>query len=242
MLNKIGVIILIFLFIFQCGKDDIYYTGGHNGPNRITLDTPDIEPVDTLAWTKAEMDTISNAPDSMKMRLCIIDNFQDSLILRSRSKNVRPDSSDTILIALIDRMYKTVKDPENPGVGIAAPQVGINRNVIWVQRQDKTGYPFEFYLNPEILQVSAATGVYDEHCLSIPNPPVTGNVIRPYGIHVRYDRLDGKDTSEIILHSFTSRIFQHEIDHLHGVLYIDYLDTNKNMKLMHRFDIMPDKY
>ncbi len=108
------------------------------------------------------------------------------------------------------------------GVGIAAPQVGILKNIIWVQRFDKPGYPFEVYLNPTILHYSAEKQVELEGCLSIPNRRDTLNS-RAQNIDIEYDQMDGSHHKETV-EGFTAVIFQHEIDHLQGILYTDHLE------------------
>jgi peptide deformylase len=118
-------------------------------------------------------------------------------------------------------MYKSMSDPENPGVGIAAPQVGINRRVIWVERQDKPGNPAEVYFNPEIIQFGEQWLYGVEGCLSVPDK--SGYVRRARTILLQYDDINGEQKIELI-EAYTARIFQHEIDHLNGIMYIDHLD------------------
>ena len=107
------------------------------------------------------------------------------------------------------------------GVGIAAPQVGILKNIIWVQRFDKEDAPFEVYLNPRILKYSEKTQTVREGCLSIPNRSDTLNS-RSFSISIEYDTMNAEHKSESV-EGFTSVIFQHEIDHLNGILYLDHL-------------------
>jgi len=107
------------------------------------------------------------------------------------------------------------------GVGIAAPQVGVNRRIIIVQRLDKEGHPFEFYYNPEIVKKTGEQKEGWEGCLSI--PAGFGKVMRWYDIDLEYDvAKDGAIAREHEkIQGFTAVIFQHEIDHLDGVLFID---------------------
>ena len=119
------------------------------------------------------------------------------------------------------RMLATVQDPQNTGVGIAAPQVGILRRMIAVQRFDKPGEPFEFYLNPEIVESSAETAPGREGCLSIPG--LAGTVVRAQRIVLRYRDERFAEKTETI-DGFTAVIFQHETDHLDGILYTDRTD------------------
>jgi len=112
-----------------------------------------------------------------------------------------------------------VQDPQNTGVGIAAPQVGILRRMIAVQRFDKPGEPFECYVNPEIVGRSAARTAGREGCLSVPE--TSGTVLRADRIVLRYlDETTMRPVTDTV-EGFTAVIFQHEIDHLDGVLFID---------------------
>jgi peptide deformylase len=122
-------------------------------------------------------------------------------------------------------MLKTVRNPENEGVGIAAPQVGILRRLVAVQRFDKEGEPFEFYVNPEIVEYGEPKEYGSEGCLSVPNH--RGEVLRSRCITLRYRDLQFKRQTEII-EDFTAVIFQHEIDHLDGILYIDRISDTPN--------------
>lgn len=177
---------------------------------------------DPLAFTGNEIDSIMSAPDSIPMRIILTTNYNDSLILRRTSTDVRPDTNDVILMALINRIRKALAT--TTGVGIAAPQVGINRNIIWVKRYDKPGKPFEVYLNPKITNASEKLiNFANDGCLSIPNLYKT--TVRHAAIEIEYDLPDGSHHSEIvegyISTNFTAVIFQHEIDHLNGILFVD---------------------
>jgi len=172
-------------------------------------------------FTEKQRSLIMAGETGSIMKVITINNKQDSLLLRSKSENVIPDTNDVVLNNLIDRLYATVNDTSNPGVGIAAPQVGILKNIIWVQRYDKAGEPFEVYLNPKILQYSKQKLPWVEGCLSIPGMKDTTRT-RSYTILLDYDRPDNTHNTEMV-EGFTAIIFQHEIDHLSGVLYIDRL-------------------
>src|SRR5690606_21370425 len=106
------------------------------------------------------------------------------------------------------RMLLSVQD--EGGVGIAAPQVGINRRMILVQRFDKPGTPFEVMVNPEILWASELMQKGPEGDLSFEE---RGLVMRHYVVQIQYYNLNGELKTEI-LEGFTSVIFQHERDHL----------------------------
>lgn len=170
----------------------------------------------TMDQEKQIMTDTANA-----MRVWTIANPTDSILLRKKSESIIPDTSDIILQTLIKRIYKTVTDSISMGVGIAAPQVGILKQIIWVQRFDKKGVPFEVYLNPKIKQYSKLTQECREGCLSIPGRMDTLNS-RAYAILIEYDTPKGQRKIEMV-EDFTAVIFQHEIDHLNGILYIDHL-------------------
>ena len=151
-----------------------------------------------------------------------IENKKDSIFLRKQSKKVNLDKNKNEAIYFSKRLLKTVQDPKNMGVGIAAPQVGLQRQIILVQRFDKANEPFEIYINPIIKSCSDEQKLGKEGCLSIPN--YTAEVFRPIKIVVEYVDLDGKKHIEEIS-GFTSVIFQHEIDHLNGILFTDHLQS-----------------
>jgi peptide deformylase len=155
------------------------------------------------------------------LRVYKINNAQDSILLRTKSEDITADPEDETLLLLIDRMYATVRDSMSLGAGIAAPQVGILKNVIWVQRFDKETFPFEAYINPRIVQYSEMKWPCREGCLSIPDRRDTTRT-RAYAILVEYDRPDGSHHMEMV-EEFTAVIFQHEVDHLNGILYLDHL-------------------
>ena len=155
------------------------------------------------------------------MRVFKITNKKDSLLLRTKSDYIKANPKDEVLQTLVKRLFKTVTDSLSLGVGIAAPQVGILKNIIWVQRFDKENFPFEVYLNPIVVNYSEQKQSYIEGCLSIPNRTDNLNT-RAYSILIEYDMMNGKHKTETI-DGFTSVIFQHEIDHLNGILYIDHL-------------------
>lgn len=169
-----------------------------------------------------EREQIMSKGPNQPMRIFKIDNYEDSLLLRKPSEKVSANSKDNVLKHFIDRLYSTVRDSLSMGVGIAAPQVGILKQVIWVQRFDKKGFPFEYYINPKIISYSEATQDCREGCLSIPNLLDTTR-IRAKQIKIRYDKFEQTGMIETI-DGFTAVIFQHEIDHLDGILFIDHLE------------------
>jgi len=172
-------------------------------------------------FTKAEINLIMQRDSSIPMRVYKINSKSDSLLLRTKSSHVTVNPNDPILQNFVNRLYSTVRDSMSLGVGIAAPQVGILKNIIWVQRFDKEEFPFEVYLNPKIIQYSDQKQTFIEGCLSIPDRSET-LYNRSYSIQIAYDTMENTHKTETV-EGFTSVIFQHEIDHLNGILYLDHL-------------------
>jgi peptide deformylase len=130
---------------------------------------------------------------------------------------------DEKLRALAEGMIETMLLER--GVGLAAPQVGESIRLIVALRMeesDDSDAPAEVLVNPKVVSASRETWSYEEGCLCIPG--VSGNVIRPKEVEVEYQDLEGK-LLRVRSDSFFGRILQHEIDHLNGVLFIDYLSS-----------------
>jgi peptide deformylase len=173
-------------------------------------------------YLATQKELINAGKSTESMRIWLITNKEDSILLRTKSKNINLGNDLETTQLLSQRLLTTVQDPANAGVGIAAPQVGILKNMIVVQRYDKEGFPYETYVNPTIKQYSKKTQFCLEGCLSIPKKMDTTKN-RAYAILLEYDKLDGTHEIEMI-EAFTAVIFQHEIDHLNGILFIDHLD------------------
>lgn len=148
-------------------------------------------------------------------------NPKDSLILKTVSKLIDPADMRTKILA--DKMLEAVI--LEGGVGIAAPQVGINRRMVWVQRFDKEEMPFELFINPEIIWASELLQKGPEGDLSFEE---RGMVMRSYIVQVRYQNLEGEALTEM-LEGFTAVIFQHERDHLDGILLTDRIQEQKSI-------------
>jgi peptide deformylase len=172
-------------------------------------------------FSSEQIDLITSADTLTPMRVFKITSKRDSLLLRAKSHYIKPDTSDVVLQTFIKRLYRTVTDSMSLGVGIAAPQVGILKNIVWVQRFDKENFPFEVYLNPKIIKYSEKKQICREGCLSIPNRTDTLGT-RAYSILMEYDTMKADHKTETV-EGFTAVIFQHEIDHLNGILYLDHL-------------------
>lgn len=194
--------------------------------------------------------------DSM-MRVLTIEDSLDLKVLRTPSQDLTLDMMlSNEFKRLSELMIATVTHPSQDGVGIAGPQVGLNRRVVAVQRFDKEGEPFEVYPNVRIVWASDSLAAGPEGCLSVPGRH--GNVLRSQTILIEYADLDSLDRltsamtprekrrhsrrypfSMLRHHShpatipmardtvtgFTAVIFQHETDHLDGILYIDRLEN-----------------
>ena len=171
-------------------------------------------------WSFAEQALIVD-PDPV-MRVLTIDHRKDSLVLRTPSRELPAELvAGSEYKELERKLIATVTSPEQDGVGIAAPQVGILRRVVAVQRFDKEGEPFEVYPNIRVIRTRGEMVAGGEGCLSVPDR--RGEVLRYQDIDISYTSpYTLKDTVETVL-GFTAVIFQHETDHLDGVLYIDKL-------------------
>ncbi len=158
------------------------------------------------------------------MRVLTVYDKEDSLLLR----NVSIDFTDRDLLskdfeALAAKMLHTVQDPSQDGVGIAAPQVGLNRRVICVLRYDLPGEPFGVYPNARLDSLWGEHLSGPEGCLSI--PCWAGSVPRYQNIIVSYTDPETLQTVKERVEGYTAVIFQHEIDHLDGILYTDRADS-----------------
>lgn len=174
-------------------------------------------------WYDEEIALIEQYSNEI-MPLQVIENESDSLFLRKNSLPLtKTEIESPYFTKLISQMLLTVTNPENEGVGIAAPQVGISRKLIAVQRIDKQNEPFEFFVNPQIIYKSEEQQSGWEGCLSVPGK--RGSVKRHTKIVVEHNRLQDFELQRDTIEGFTAIIFQHEIDHLNGILYIDRADT-----------------
>jgi len=154
-------------------------------------------------------------------------------ILREKAKEVS-DLADDQIQKLIDDMLVTVT--EENGVGLSAPQVDSSLRIFVMASYPNPRYPdapeidpYEV-INPEIIAKSEEMEEDWEGCLSIPG--IRGRVSRHIEIEVKYSDRYGKEKSEI-LNDFLARIFQHEFDHLEGIVFLDRLESN--------MDIITDK-
>lgn len=238
---------------------------------------------DGEACSAADGETCGKTPAGT-MRVLTIADRADSLLLRDTSRNFSAKALLSEEYAMLcSLMVATVTHPTQDGVGIAGPQVGLNRRVVAVQRFDKEGEPFEVYPNIRIIWASDSLAYGPEGCLSVPD--MRGEVLRSQEVIIEYadmERLSGGGRGECAgcddasgcdgvdgcdgvamdvgsrngisrdglagdgsagdgvagdrlagngdipvrrdtIKGFTAVIFQHETDHLDGILYIDRL-------------------
>ena len=130
-------------------------------------------------------------------------------VLREKAKEVKEINPS--IIKLLDNMIDTMNEAD--GVGLAAPQIGVSKRVIIVKVDDQ----LVELINPVILE-KEGENVAEEGCLSIPK--VTGDVVRAAKIRVQGLNRQG-EMLDLNTERLMARAFQHEIDHLEGVLFVD---------------------
>lgn len=178
---------------------------------------------DFTDFSEAEKQLIDES-SMASMRVYQKANKTDSLVLKAESIPIQPD--DRLAHNLARRMLLSVM--KTGGVGIAAPQVGINRRLIVVQRYDKPHKPFDVFINPLIIWESDLMQLGPEGDLSFEE---RGQVMRNYAIRIQYQDGSG-EVHEEMLEGFTAVIYQHERDHLDGILLIDRIEEQKTMEFI----------
>jgi peptide deformylase len=152
-------------------------------------------------------------------------------LLKQRSEPVEEITPE--IQKTLDDMLETMYQAN--GVGLAAPQVGILKRMLVIDtskstrygNQEKTAEPV-FVINPKIIKKSEETKDFEEGCLSIPNQ--RAKVTRPAAVTVEYQDKSGKQIIKD-LDGFMAVVFQHEIDHLDGILYVDRLNVVQRKNL-----------
>ena len=155
-------------------------------------------------------------------------------VLKTRANEVGGVNDD--IRKQMDNMLETMYDA--PGIGLAANQVNMLNRVLVMDveyRKDGTEKNPIFMANPEIIWKSEEMSVMEEGCLSIPNQ--YGQVERPAIVRVKYWDYDGKE-AELEASELMSHCVQHEIDHLNGVLFIDYLSKLKRDMIIRKVEKM----
>tara|TARA_B110001452_G_scaffold159410_1_gene132647 strand:+ start:477 stop:998 length:522 start_codon:yes stop_codon:yes gene_type:complete len=142
-------------------------------------------------------------------------------ILRKKCKPI--EKVDDELRKLMKQMLNTMY--QAPGIGLAAIQVGILKRVVVIDisKDERKKEPL-FLVNPEITYRSKETSTYEEGCLSLPGQ--FAEIERPAECQLKYINFEGKE-KELKANGLLSTCIQHEVDHLNGVLFIDYLSKLK---------------
>lgn len=178
-----------------------------------------------LEFSVHEKKRIGKDPQALPMRVLLTTHLEDSLFLRKPCQNIVPNKDNYYLQHLIQRMHATMI--QHGGIGIAANQVGIGRNLFLITRYDKPNTPVEVIINPKIINHSTNSIAFiGDGCLSIPGKRGTTN--RHEWVLVGYYNEQGQYIEEKIEgywhpNNFTAIIFQHEYDHLQGILFVDRL-------------------
>ena len=174
-----------------------------------------------LTMTPEEIKLIDESSDVM--RILTTDNAEDLAVLRSQSRDFSLADIETVEYRNLASKLITTLQSTDGGVGLAAPQVGIKRRVVAVQRVDKEGEPIEVYPNIRIEEFRGELQAGPEGCLSVPDR--RGEVLRSQDITIVYTDASLGQPREIRedVSGFAAVIFQHEVDHLDGILYIDKL-------------------
>ena len=149
---------------------------------------------------------------------------------RLKAKAVKVEAIDDTIRTLMDDMLETMY--EAPGIGLAAPQVGVSKRVVVLDVAGKDDPPAPMvFANPEVIWESEERNTYEEGCLSVPKQ--YAEVERPATVKVRFLDRDGVQ-HEIEADSLLATCIQHEIDHLNGTLFIDHLSSLKRNMILHK--------
>jgi peptide deformylase len=167
----------------------------------------------------------ANRPREIMAKLKILE-FPDP---RLRTKAVPVDTVDDELRKLIDDMFETMYDA--PGIGLAATQVDVHRRLLVADVSPDTSDP-HVLINPEIIEKDGVT-VTDEGCLSVPG--YYEEVKRAEHIRVRFLDRDG-EPREMEADGLLAVCIQHEMDHLEGKLFVDYLSETKRQRIRKKLE------
>lgn len=152
-----------------------------------------------------------------------------------KQKAAEVDDVDGAFVKLVDDMFVTMYDA--PGVGLAAPQVGVQKRFFVYDYDDTPGV----LINPTIVEMRGEAE-FTEGCLSVPG--LHWEIVRPAEIHVKGFDLDGREL-DLELDDYAARVFQHEIDHLDGILLVEHLteeqrqEARKALRELRMRDLVP---
>lgn len=161
-------------------------------------------------------------------------------ILRERAENVSlpPSEEDQSILKKMQEFLVNSQDPEmsakynlRPGIGIAAPQIGVGKRMIAILVEDEDGQLYDYALfNPRIMSHSVQKSYLEggEGCLSV-DRDVPGFVPRYHKVKVKATTFDGEEIV-LKLKGLPSIVFQHEIDHLNGVMFYDHINQEEPFK------------
>jgi peptide deformylase len=148
-----------------------------------------------------------------------------------KRKAAPADPSDPELKQIVQDMFETMY--ENRGVGLAAPQIGLSVSLFVInyewnrdEGKEKKGVE-EVFINPKIIKAYGKETGHEEGCLSVPE--IHETVLRKDTIDIEYTDLECKKHTEIGVTGMRARVFQHEYDHLQGMLFIDRLSPVKKL-------------
>lgn len=153
--------------------------------------------------------------------------------LRKVSKEIKEIDFGTAAFAKLLKDLSLALASRNDGVGLSAPQIAINKRIFVVagkvsrKKNDKDIPPDEYFINPILIKSSKKLASLEEGCLSIPN--IYGIVKRPANVKIEYQNELGEKKTKAAS-GLLARIFQHEIDHLDGILFIDKATNIKELK------------
>lgn len=166
----------------------------------------------------------------MIRKICV---YPDPVLAKvSDEVEVIDDEIRTLAADMIETMY------DANGVGLAAPQVGVNKRIIVIDDSETRDQPV-VYINPVIEKFSSEKCIIEEGCLSVPD--LHANVERPERVSVYAQGLDGEEL-EIEADGLLARAFQHEIDHLDGILYIHKVSPSEKNAIKDSIKYMEEKY
>ena len=150
-------------------------------------------------------------------------------VLRKVAEEV--DAMDDKTQKLLDDMLETMYDA--PGIGLAAPQIGISKRIVVMDtaKEDEPRQPL-FIINPKITKSSEEMNIYQEGCLSLPE--IYDDVERPACVDITFRDRNWNEIS-LSCDGLLATCIQHEIDHLNGVLFIDYLSRLKRDRILKKF-------
>ena len=148
-----------------------------------------------------------------------------------RKKSLEVQNVDENIQKLMDDMLETLYAA--PGIGLAAIQIGIAKRIIVIDinrdKDNKSKKNPMYFVNPEIIWKSEEKFIYEEGCLSVPNQ--FAEIDRPKQCHIKHLDYNG-DLKELKAEGLLATCIQHEIDHLEGILFIDYLSKLKKTMII----------